>query len=177
MLEELSGPIPGQSLTGEPKGAAWERTPEVTDPESALKYHLDKLRTPEALEATLDILELDVDVVTLTNGLLRGAVAEGVHSIDVSLLIAPIIHESIRGVAEAAGVDYKEGLPEAEDRTAIDYQINQNKARKMLDSMSQEETMDVPLEMEGEGELIEGEAMEMPEGMPRGLMVPRGGMM
>lgn len=177
MLEELNGPIPGQSLTGDPKGAAWERAPEMSDPEQALKYHLDKMSTAEAVEATLDILELDVDIVTLTNGLLRGAVAEGLHSIDISLLIAPIIHESIRGVAEAAGIDYKEGLPEAEDRAEIDYQINQKKARKMLEKITPEASLDVPPEVEGEGELIEGEAVEMPEGMPRGLMVPKGGMM
>ena len=35
----LGSAIPGQSLTGEPKGYAWERPPEFDKPEDALKYY------------------------------------------------------------------------------------------------------------------------------------------
>ena len=36
----LGSAIPGQSLTGEPKGYAWERPPEFDKPEDALKYYI-----------------------------------------------------------------------------------------------------------------------------------------
>ena len=50
------------------------------------------------------MLELGVDVVTLTEGILRAAVAMGKHSIDVSLIIGPIIHELIKSNADVTGI-------------------------------------------------------------------------
>ena len=85
------------------------------------------------MEALVDMMELGIDVVTLTEGLLRGAVLEGRHSIDISVIIAPVIHEFIVSTAEKVGIDYEEGLPDdSDDRENIRYQINEGKARKML---------------------------------------------
>lgn len=112
---KFDAPIPGQSLTGKPKNFPWERPPEITDPELAIQYHLEKLSQPKAIEGILDtILVLEVDVATLTKGYLRTQVSEGIHSIDVSLLVAPVIHEFIKQVATSAGIDFEEGF---EDKT------------------------------------------------------------
>ena len=35
-MELLKAPIPGQSLTDEPKNYPWENPPEITDPEEAI---------------------------------------------------------------------------------------------------------------------------------------------
>jgi hypothetical protein len=111
----IDAPIPGQSLTTEPKGFPWERPPEITDPELAIQYHLEKLSRPKAVEGILDTMEtLDVDIATLTKGYLRAQVAEGIHSIDVSLIVAPVVHEFIKQVATSAGIDFDEGF---EDKT------------------------------------------------------------
>ena len=102
-------PIPGQSLTTEPKNAPYERPPEITDPVEALDAHIENLLKPGAIEDVLYFLEFGVDLVTMVQGILRGAVMEGIHSIDVSLIIAPVIHEYIKGFADAEGIEYKEG--------------------------------------------------------------------
>ena len=39
----------------------------------------------------------------------------GIHSIDVSLIIAPVIHEFIRGVPLAAGMQFKDGFDEDDE--------------------------------------------------------------
>lgn len=127
-------PMPGQSLTREPKAAPYERPPQIVDPEEALDWHLDRLSEDDRKEALVDAAEFDIDVVTLTQGLLRGAVAEGRHSVDVSLLIAPIIHEFICGVLDAAGVDYDEGFEDDSDkREMVNYQKAAYKAKKYLE--------------------------------------------
>ena len=92
---QLDRPIPGQSLTTTPKGAPYERPPELTDPIDALEAHLDNLMKDGAMEDVLFFLEEGVDLVTLTEGVLRSAVMEGIHSVDVSLIIAPALHEFI----------------------------------------------------------------------------------
>ena len=89
--------IPGQSLTTPPKSAPYERPPEITDPIEALDWHLDKLDNPKAVQQAMFFLEMGVDLVSLVQGVLRNAVMEGMHSIDVSLIIAPVVHEYIKG--------------------------------------------------------------------------------
>jgi hypothetical protein len=112
---QFDAPIPGQSLTTEPKNFAWERPPEIVDPELAIQYHLEKLSRPAAVEGILDTMEvLEVDIATLTKGYLRAQVAEGIHSIDVSLVVAPVVHEFIKQIATTAGIDFDEGF---EDKT------------------------------------------------------------
>ena len=107
---QFERPLPGQSLTQPPKGAPYERPPEITDPMEALERHLDTLNQPKAIEDCLFFLEMGVDLVTLVEGILRNAVMEGIHSIDISLIIAPVIHEFIKGNSDAAGVEYDEGF-------------------------------------------------------------------
>lgn len=144
--------IPGQSLTSEPKNAPYENPPEMTNPDDVVFWHLDSLSEPDKLEALLDAMELGLDVVTLTEGILRGAVAEGRHTIDVSLIVAPVVHEFIKTTADKAGIDYEEGLPadDKEERLDIKYKINEHKARKMIaefEGKEEEEDMEeAPME-------------------------------
>tara|TARA_B110000858_G_scaffold196998_1_gene257263 strand:+ start:896 stop:1432 length:537 start_codon:yes stop_codon:yes gene_type:complete len=141
----FSAPIPGQSLTSEPKNSPWENPPQLTTPEDALMFHMDRLRKPKKVEAVAGLLVLGLDVVTLTEGILRGGVAEGRHSIDVSMIIGPIIHEYIVGVAEAAGLEYNEGLEEEDgvDIKGIEYSIRSKEAEKILKEIKKGKDVDL----------------------------------
>jgi len=162
--------IPGQSLTAEPKNAPYENPPEYNTPEDALMWHLTRLQDEDKFKALADTLELGLDVVTITEGLLRGAVLNGRHSIDVSLLIAPVIHEYITSTADKLGIEYDEGLPDnSELDDAIEYQINEKKAKDMLADL------DMEVEDEEVEEPMEEELpMDMPMEEPKGLMARRG---
>ena len=78
----LNGPIPGQSLTTEPGNFAWEQPPETEQPEEALLYHVSKMAD--------------------------GKFIEGIHSIDVGLIIAPSVHKELVSLAEETDTPYKE---------------------------------------------------------------------
>ena len=106
MINGMQAPIPGQSLTTPPGSFPFERPPEITDLEEAIQMHLTRLNSPEMKKDILDTLELDVSVRQLTEGILRSAVAEGIHSIDVSLSVAPVLHEFIRLTAKDAKIDF-----------------------------------------------------------------------
>ena len=151
----FNAPIPGQSLTSEPRNYPWENPPEFANPEEALLFHMDRLKDPSKVKAVAGLLTLGLDVVTLTEGILRGAVAEGRHSVDVSMLIGPIIHEYIVGVADAAGIDYDEGLEEDEiDVERIKYSVRSEEAKKILEEIESGDDIDLG-DMES----------DMPEGM------------
>jgi len=168
----FNAPIPGQSLTTEPKNYPWENPPEYSNPEDALMWHMDRLDDPEKTKACMGLLELGLDVVTLTEGLLRGAVAEGIHTIDTSLIIGPVIHEYLTGTADAAGIEYKEGLSDNKmDMDALNSQINEQEARKILEDIDNEEDIDLsPMEEEPMQEEMPMEEPEMQEEKPKGLM-------
>ena len=151
----FNAPIPGQSLTSEPRNYPWENPPEFANPEEALLFHMDRLKDPSKVKAVAGLLTLGLDVVTLTEGILRGAVAEGRHSVDVSMLIGPIIHEYIVGVADAAGIDYDEGLEEEDiDVERIKYSVRSEEAKKILEEIESGDDIDLG-DMES----------DMPEGM------------
>ena len=150
-------PIPGQSLTTEPKNAPYERPPEIVDPVEALNVHIENLLKPGAMEDALYFLEYGVDLVTLVQGILRGAVMEGIHSIDVSLIIAPVIHEYIKGFADADGLDYKEGWETEEEEKALSYRRDAARAKKLMDKLREEEGQAIPTTMK---EMTEEPEME-----------------
>lgn len=160
MLNQFDAPIPGESLTKAPGSMPFERPPEITDPEEAIQMHLSRLSKADKTQDLLDMLELDIDVVTLTEGILRSAVATGIHSIDISLAIAPVVHEFIKTTAEDAGIEFNEGLDdpkEKQKRKAID----KAKAAKLVEKFRKEnknkKTEEEPQEPMMEEETIQEE--------------------
>lgn len=161
-------PIPGQSLTAEPKSRPYERPPEISDPEDALRLHLTRLNDVDRLDTAMLLLQKGVDVRSLTEGLLRSAVAEGIHSIDVSLIIAPTIHEFITDVADEVGVDYKTGFEK-------DEQEEDAKEMSLVNRMlGIDDTSEEPMARESAPAEEPTQQIEMdlgePEAAPRGLM-------
>jgi hypothetical protein len=168
MQAKFNRPIPGESLTSTPRNAPFERPPEITDPEEALEVHLVRLTDEKRMGAAIDLLEVGVDLQSLVEGILRTAVMNGVHSIDVSLVIAPVIHEYIKLTADQLGVDYSEGFDEdEEDEEVKTYAVASAKARKKLKQMDMMPTEEPEETKEEEVEMEEPVAEEK----PRGLMV------
>lgn len=139
-MELLKAPIPGQSLTDEPKNYPWENPPEITDPEEAIAMHMSKFNDPEVIDNMLDLLDVGFPVRALAESILTASVAAGWHSIDVSLIVAPFIHEHIISMANEAGISYVEGFEKDEEAAQEkERQFILAKAREMLKSTPKEE--------------------------------------
>ena len=109
MSELLNAPIAGQSLTDTPKNYPWERPAEISDPREAIKFHMDGLSSPESLDNILELIQVGVPLRALSKTVLTTAQMEGIHSVDVSLIIGDVIYEELVSIAEEAGLDYKTG--------------------------------------------------------------------
>jgi len=118
MIDLFGAPIPGQSLTREPKNAPYESPPEIVDPEEALMVHLDRLADADRMESILMLLENDAPVTIVADNILRGAVAAGIHGVDVSLIIKKPIEEWIAGTAKEVGVPFLTGYEDEGGRAA-----------------------------------------------------------
>ena len=157
-------PIPGQSLTTPEKSSPYEKPADVVDPIDALNIHLDNLNDSETMESVANILESSVDLVSMTEAILRSAVLEGIHNVDISILIAPLLHEYIKGEADALGIDYDEGFENKEGEERV-----RNKAigSRILRELDIEQKPEVPDEAP---EMAEEEEQPMEEEPKRGLM-------
>ena len=131
----LLAPIPGQSLTDEPNNVAWERPPEITDPDEAVVFHLDRLSEKPIVDSVLHLLQMGFPVDVLTRSILTGAVGSGMHSIDVSLLISPVIEEEIAYMGTTAGVKFKNTF--GNDET--DDEIQEKKLKDVVMARLEEE--------------------------------------
>jgi hypothetical protein len=154
-------PIPGQSLTTEPKNAPYENPPEINNVDEAIMHHIDHLNNEEAAEDILDFIEAGVDVKTLTEAVMRSAVMQGIHSIDISLSIGPVLHEFIRGIPLAAGIDFEEGFEDKEAKNVKTYSRQMSSAKKILDRLGVD---DAPIKEDKE---------PVVEDKPAGLMARR----
>lgn len=129
----FSAPIPGMSLTDTPKNAPWERPPEITDPQKAVEAHLDRLIDADRMEAILHLIEVeDFTIKEVTSALVRSAVANGIHSIDVGLIVSPAIHQFIKKTADSVGVEYEEGFVDKKEKGETRDLMIGGRAAKML---------------------------------------------
>jgi len=114
-MKQFDAPIPGQSLTNEPKNHPWERPPETSNPDEAIVHHLTRLGNPKVLDSILDGVAQGMPVSLFTEMVLTGAVSQGIHSIDISMMIAPVIQDYIVTLLEDEGVEFEEFFEEDGD--------------------------------------------------------------
>ena len=184
MSELLNAPIAGQSLTDTPKNYPWERPAEISDPREAIKFHMDGLSSPEALDNIVELIQMGVPLRALAKTALTTAQMEGIHSVDVSLIIGDVVFEELVSIAEEAGLDYKTGDEPSEiEAKEKEDELVLAMLRKKLDAldpesedtgeemMRQVETMMAEPQEEEQQDTEEMPMMESPvEEAPRGLM-------
>lgn len=108
----LDGPIPGQSLTFEPGNRPWQNPPQYSTVEEALEYYIPRLVDPDLYSELINVIEMGVPLTTIANSLQVGGVMQGYHTIDVGVLIMPVLIEMMAYIAEADNIKYVLGTEE-----------------------------------------------------------------
>ena len=157
----FDAPIPGESLAIELGSRPWQQAPEMATVDEAIEYYMERLSTDEFMNQLMDVLELEVPITSIVNTMQLNSVMEGVHSVDVGVLVSPLLVEMIMYMADMAKVDYVSGLekPDTSDKLAP------TKIAKMMNKFK-EEVEDVDMQEESSVETQETEE-------PKGLMARR----
>lgn len=159
----LDAPIPGQSLTAPLGERPWQNPPRYSTVEQAIQFYLPRLTSERQGAQLMDLLEMGIPVDTVVDTIQLGGVMEGVHSVDVGILVSPILAEAIEQMAIAAGVDYVLEGKETNDDAPTDSEIAlamRDAAKETGMTLSKETTEETETPME-----------ETPE--PTGLMARR----
>ena len=149
----LSRPIPGQSLTHELRARPWQNPPQFNTVEESMDWYLERFDNPEIVQELLSIIEMGIPLSTIANSMQLGAVLQGVHNIDVGILIIPIIIEIMKTLAEKTDTKYVMGdEPEESDRPSdavLESALNKIKGMTVEDmpeeEMMEEETDEEPM--------------------------------
>jgi len=116
--EAFDAPIAGMSLTHELGARPWQSPPQYPTVEEALDFYIPRLSSQQFAGRLLDIIEQGIPLTALAETITLGGVMQGLHSIDVAVLINPVLVELMAGIADNADVKYKlgdtdgEGIPD-----------------------------------------------------------------
>jgi len=160
----LDAPIPGQSLTAPLGDRPWQRPPRFPTAEQALNFYVDRLTSDRENGELMDLLELGVPIDSLVDTLQLGGVMEGLHSVDVGIIITPALAELVEQMAKSTDTEYTLTSEEIEEtlptKSEVALGIKHLKDNNMGSLIKEEEK-----------EVIDEEPVE--EKQPRGLMARR----
>jgi len=103
-------PIPGQAMTAELGARPWQNTPEYSTVDEAISYYMKKMSTDEFSIQLIDVMEMGVPLTDIANIIQLGAVTEGAHTVDIGILVIPVLIEMMMLIGDSAGVKYTTGL-------------------------------------------------------------------
>tara|TARA_R110001632_G_scaffold192734_1_gene313575 strand:+ start:887 stop:1396 length:510 start_codon:yes stop_codon:yes gene_type:complete len=118
MAEEqplLDAPIPGMAMTAELGSRPWQTPSQYNTVEEALDYYIPRLESEEISTSLMDVLEMGIPVTTIANTMQLSGVMEGKHTVDVGMLILPVLVELIMLMGDRAGIKYTSGLEKGKE--------------------------------------------------------------
>lgn len=107
-------PIPGQSLTGEPKNNPWENPAQMSEMEEVTKFYIERLSNEEIVDDIAVLCQSGIPLKPIVQSIVSSGNLRGMHTVDAGMLVSPIIHQFLKQAITMMGVEV--------DEDGIDYQ-------------------------------------------------------
>lgn len=136
----FEAPIPGISLTTEPGSRPWEQPPQYTTVMETADHYIENLFSPDGIDLVVTASEMGSSALDIAEKLTMSGASRGVHSVDVGVMVSPILVEVINTVANFTDTELPIGDEDDSNR------FSDSMAELMKKRMSDEaETDDVSL--------------------------------
>lgn len=168
-------PIPGMSLTAEPKSRPWQKPPQYTEVEEVVDYYLSRMADPKSVSKTNYMLgKKKMPVTNIVDVMITTGMMKGIHTVAMGQLVAPVLSEFIMANAELDGVKYYKTSQERlegrvsdpiEQEMILD-EVRKARAKQMDTAVSLDEmpvSMDMETDMETDMEMPEAGLIARPE--------------
>jgi len=129
MPETFEAPIPGQSLTGELGSKPWEQPAKYDTVEEALDFYLERLSNMDISMDFFESINEGLPVTTAIDLVVSSGNMDGLHTMDIATLVAPILAEFVVAVCEKLDLNF---TMEGEDTD----KLNPKKLEEIMDSVS-----------------------------------------
>ena len=104
MTSPFDRPIPGQSLTDEPRNNPWENPAEMSDLNDVTKYYINRLANQDVIDDLSAVVEAGVPLKPLVQSITTAGTMRGLHTVDNAMLVGPIIHGFLKEAMDVQGV-------------------------------------------------------------------------
>lgn len=133
---DIGRPIPGQSLTNDPKNPyAWEKPPEFSDPQRGMLQIFETLTEKDTLSNTLLSLVKGVSVIDISSIVLYSGFLEGKWNPDLmTLLMEPTMY-MVMYLGDQAGINYTMDSKKETNKDEPEGQQQVEKLTKSLDEL------------------------------------------
>ena len=151
MAEEMfDAPIPGMSLTHELGARPWQQPSQFPTVDEAIEYYMSSMTSEEFMDQIIEVLEMGVPVTTIANSMQLSSVMEGKHTVDVGMMVVPILMEMIMMLGDSANVEYETGLTNPDAGKPRDSQLAKyaREYKEKLKDADVEEAQEEPVEKE-----------------------------
>ena len=141
-VESFGAPIPGQSLFTTPNERPYERPSELDTVDDALSYYFTNLRDPEIIDDLMTVVDMGIPLEPIVKTMYMSSVMNGIHNLDVGLIVAPVLSEFLAAVAKSYEIDFK--------YTAVDAAEQKSEKENMKVQMMLRAAIDKGIEIGGE---------------------------
>ena len=104
-IEIFDQPIPGQSLTGEPKNNPWEQPAMMSNVEDVTMFYIGGMANQEVIDDLAAVCQTGLSLKPIVDTIVSSGTMNGIHSVDVGMLVKPIIHEFLKQAITSMGVE------------------------------------------------------------------------
>ena len=159
----LEAPIPGMAMTHEVGARPWQTPPQYPTVNKAAQYYVVSMQDESFVEQAINLMETGMPITLIANNMQLMSVMEGKHTIDVGMLLIPVIMEMLMLIGDRAGIKYATGM-------------ERDKEIELKDSASEaafsrfQKELDKP---EEEDVIVEEEKEKEEQEKPMGLMARR----
>ena len=136
----FDAPIPGQSLTDEPKNYPWENPARFSKVEDAAAFVWERIHKKNTLTKIILMLQTGVSVDSVSKVIIFSGFLEGAFSVDTAILLTPAVQKMILAVGKAAKIkEIKISNPKPKETKQILKQLykTRNFAKDMEDMKKQ----------------------------------------
>jgi hypothetical protein len=158
-VQDFDAPIPGMAMTHGLGDRPWQQPPQYNTIEEAIEFYIPRLADNKFAQRMLDIIERGVPITSLAETMTLGGVMQGLHTIDLAILLNPILVEFMEGMAKQAEIDYKLGDTDDDEKEPDGFVL-----REAMQSLQKTDIED-----------IDDEEKEEPEEKPSGGLMSRRG--
>ena len=126
---ELDAPIPGMSLTHELGARPWQTPPEMSTVEDAIDFYIPRIGNPKTINQVLGLLESGTPLTNIAETMTLVGTMEGKHTVDIAVLMNPIIVEYLKGIGDITQTPYNL------ERDEMDIEASPVVAERALESL------------------------------------------
>ena len=106
----LEAPIPGMAMTHEVGARPWQTPPQYPTVNKAAQYYVVSMQDESFVEQAINLMETGMPITLMANNIQLATVLQGKHTIDVGMLLIPVIMEMLMLIGDRAGIEYTTGM-------------------------------------------------------------------